>query len=158
MSDGLDRRAPQVSEFEPQIPRGKPGLDPRKLETALRFIESSFHTNISIARIAAAAFVSPFHFSRGFTKAVGKSPWAYVTARRMEMAKELLARPEMPIALIARQVGYRTTSHFTGVFTRVVGTSPGRYRHALAAGPTASNREATQRNEGPSPAIGAAAE
>ena len=104
------------------------GLPERKLYATMHFIESSLHRRLTVAEVAQAACLSEFHFSRAFTKTVGQSPHAYITARRMERAKELLSGTQLPIAAIASQVGFRTQSHFTGVFAKLVGSTPGRYR------------------------------
>jgi AraC family transcriptional regulator len=122
-----------------------PGLSPRKLHDALRLIESSMHVQLKVADISAAALLSAFHFSRQFTKSTGMSPHAYLTARRIERAKELLTQTDLPIAQIALRVGYRTQAHLTGVFVKAVGMTPRRYR--LANTPAASpggSQKATQ--------------
>lgn len=103
-------------------------LSERKLYATMHFIESSLHRRLTVAEIAQAACLSEFHFSRAFTKTVGRSPHAYITVRRIERAKQLLSGTELPIAAIASQVGFRTQSHFTGVFAKLVGLTPRRYR------------------------------
>ena len=47
-------------------------------------------------------------------------------------AIRLLAARELPISRIARLVGFRTPSHFSTVFRRLTGTTPGAYRAALS--------------------------
>lgn len=122
------------SDFSPSLPAENAerpaGLSPRKLHDALRLIESSMHVQLKVADISAAALLSAFHFSRQFTKSTGMSPHAYLTARRIEKAKELLTQTELPIAQIALRVGYRTQAHLTGVFVKAVGMTPRRYRVA----------------------------
>jgi AraC family transcriptional regulator len=108
------------------------GLSAHKLHEALRLIESSMHVQLKVRDISAAAMLSAFHFSRQFAKSTGMSPHAYLTARRIERAKELLAQTQLPIAEIAVQVGYRTQAHFTGVFVKTVGMTPRRYRVSTA--------------------------
>jgi AraC-like DNA-binding protein len=108
------------------------GLSESRLHTILRFIESSPDLRLSVAEMAAAVHLSPFHFSRAFTKTVGQSPHAYLTLRRIERAKLLIARGEMSLSAIATQVGFRTQAHFTGVFSRFVGVTPSRYRQTVS--------------------------
>jgi AraC family transcriptional regulator len=108
-------------------------LGETKLRMVLEHIESSLHTRLGVAAMAAVAGLSRFHFSRAFTKTVGQSPHAYLTGRRIELAKRLLReRPELSLAQISTLVGYRTHTQFAGVFGRVVGTTPGRYRRGFA--------------------------
>ena len=49
---------------------------------------------------------------------------------RTEKAKEMLQRPELPIAFIASEAGYVSASHFTQVFRKVTGQTPSQYRTA----------------------------
>jgi AraC family transcriptional regulator len=132
--DGSDFTTPSA----PEKPAASAGLAPHKLHEALRLIESSMHVQLKVADISAAALLSAFHFSRQFTKSTGMSPHAYLTVRRIEKAKELLAQTDLPIAQIALRVGYRTQAHLTGVFVKAVGMTPRRYR--LAHTQPASNQ------------------
>jgi transcriptional regulator GlxA family with amidase domain len=130
----VSRKTMDGSDFSssppPERPTPAPGLAPHKLHEALRLIESSMHVQLKVADISAAALLSAFHFSRQFTKSTGMSPHAYLTARRVEKAKELLTQTDLPIAQIALRVGYRTQAHLTGVFVKAVGMTPRRYRLA----------------------------
>lgn len=49
---------------------------------------------------------------------------------RVERAKSLMARTDEPLFDIASRVGFRTKAHFTAVFERFVGMTPGRWRLA----------------------------
>jgi AraC family transcriptional regulator len=56
------------------------------------------------------------------------SPHQFVVRRRVDAARALLAHDTVPIADIARLVGFRTASHFTTTFRRAVGVTPSVYR------------------------------
>jgi AraC family transcriptional regulator len=131
-AEDVDRELRSLLEGTRKPPQA--GLSERRLHTILHFVESSLHRQLSVTEMAAAVHLSPFHFSRAFAKAVGQAPHTYLTHRRMERAKRLIAGSNSPLSLIALQVGYRAHSHFTGVFVRYVGMTPGRYRQlALSA-------------------------
>jgi AraC family transcriptional regulator len=108
------------------------GLSEIRLHAILEFIEASLHLRVSVADMAAVVHLSPFHFSRAFTKTVGQAPHTFLTLRRLERAKQLLATGDLPLRAIARQVGYRAHSHFTDVFVRFVGMTPRRYRDSVS--------------------------
>lgn len=108
------------------------GLSERRLHAILKFIESAPELRLSVAEMAAAVHLSPFHFSRAFTRTVGQSPHAFLTLRRVERAKLLIARGEMSLSSIATHVGFRTHAHFTSVFSRLVGMTPSRYRQTVS--------------------------
>jgi len=63
----------------------------------------------------------PYHFARLFKRSTGLPPHRFVVRRRIDEACALLAARTVPIAEIARLVGFRTSSHFTTTF----GGSPG---------------------------------
>ena len=47
---------------------------------------------------------------------------------RLGRAKELLAATELPVAAVARRVGYDDPAYFSRLFTRRVGMAPVRFR------------------------------
>lgn len=117
----------------PQAPGSRPpvarlGISPAVLARVLAFIEAELARPLRVSDLAGVARLSPFHFARMFRHSVGQAPHAYITARRMAVARELLAATEQPIVEISRRVGFRTQAHFTGVFRDQVGMTPKRYR------------------------------
>jgi AraC family transcriptional regulator len=102
----------------------------QRIERARSLIENSLGEPLRIRDVAAAAYMSPFHFSRLFKRVTGESPHAYLTGRRIERAKELLAAQNLPLVHVAFAVGFGTQGHFTEVFHRHTGTTPRKYRFA----------------------------
>ena len=100
----------------------------QRVERARALIENSLGGPLRIRDLAAAACMSPFHFCRLFKLVTGKSPHAYLTGRRIERAKELLAAKKLPLVQVAFAVGFQTQGHFTEVFHRHTGTTPRKYR------------------------------
>jgi AraC family transcriptional regulator len=47
-------------------------------------------------------------------------------------ACELLRTAEWPLAVIAAECGFADQSHFTRIFRRMTGTTPARFRRAIA--------------------------
>ena len=105
-----------------------PALQPERLRRVVALIDERLAEAIQVRELAAAVRMSPFHFARLFKQATGQSPHVYITWQRMERAKELLAQSELPLAQVARQAGYHTQAHFTGVFHAHVGITPRAYR------------------------------
>lgn len=104
------------------------GLSRAQLGRVLDFIHGTPYSDISLRSMAAAASLSPFHFSRMFKVATGVSPHQYVLRRRIEIGAEmLLSRPDS-IASIALELGFADQSHFTMHFKRIHGIGPAGYR------------------------------
>ena len=50
---------------------------------------------------------------------------------RIERARLLLAETDMPITMIAADLGYSSSQHFATSFRRDTGTTPSRYRRQV---------------------------
>jgi AraC family transcriptional regulator len=107
------------------------GLDRRRLMRVLDFIEANLEANLSIDDMASVAHLSPFHFARAFKASTGQAPHRYVSAKRLELAKSLLAKGERPVVEIATAVNFSSYASFAKAFRRAVGLTPGQYRQSF---------------------------
>jgi len=101
------------------------------LNKAIEFIEANLDRSIGLPAIAKAAGLSVSHFARQFRSAVGEAPHQYLLRRRVENAKQRLAKTDAPIAVIAFACGFANQEHLTRIFKRACGFSPGAYRKAF---------------------------
>lgn len=72
-----------------------------------------------------------FHYNyltRCMKRVYGLTPMEYLTDYRLEQAKLLLLKTEIPIAAIADRTGFESTAYFSRRFAHKVGISPLRYR------------------------------
>jgi AraC family transcriptional regulator len=75
------------------------------------------------------------HFARLLKdSSTGVPPHRFVVRQRIARARGVLVTPELSIAQVSRMVGFRTPSHFTTVFRRVLGVTPRAYRTAALRG------------------------
>jgi len=108
--------------------RGPIGLTPAALKRATEYIEENLAEDLSLAAVAGAANLSPYHFARLFKASTGFSPHQYVIRRRVERARLLLATTDRPLAFIAQEVGFASGSHLARHFRRLLGVPPSDYR------------------------------
>jgi AraC family transcriptional regulator len=101
-----------------------------RLRRVAQYIQQNLDKDLSLAELAAVAYMSPYHFARLFKDSTGVPPHRFVVRQRIARARGVLASPELSIAQVSRMVGFRTPSHFTTVFRRVLGITPGAYRTA----------------------------
>jgi AraC family transcriptional regulator len=81
--------------------------------------------------LAAAGGLSAAWFARRFRTVTGLPPHQYVLRRRIERAKHLLTRTDIPIAQVAFDCGFAHQEHLTRVFKRLTGLTPGAFRRAV---------------------------
>jgi AraC-like DNA-binding protein len=82
----------------------------------------------TVASLAAVTGVSRATLARHFLAAVGVTPAAHLTRWRMDLAAQRLRDSDDTVGAIARTLGYTSEFAFIRAFTRIRGTSPGRYR------------------------------
>lgn len=105
-----------------------PALTTAQLRRVAVFIEDNLDGPLTLPLLAAQTGLSPSHFARRFKASTGMAPHGYVLARRINAAKKILLESEMPLAEIALATGFSSQGHFTGMFRRHVGITPGSYR------------------------------
>jgi AraC-like DNA-binding protein len=102
----------------------------RHLLRAKDLADGRYFEPLDVAALAAAARLSPSHFSREFRGAFGESPHRYLLSRRLERAAALLRNTDRTVADICLMAGFTSVGSFTTSFGRTFGLSPTAYRSA----------------------------
>ena len=114
---------------EQHDPAGARGADALQLATA--HIAFRMHCPLRLTEVAQkVAFTSPGNLSRLFRQHHGVSFQGYLQKVRLEKAAELLRSTRLPVARIARRVGYRDVSRFGQHFKRLFRAAPSAYRQS----------------------------
>ncbi|MDP3176993.1 MAG: helix-turn-helix domain-containing protein [Spirochaetaceae bacterium] len=95
---------------------------------AVRFIEMSLSSPMSLEDAAAESAWSFFHFHRIFQAMMGIAPGEYLRMRRLSEAVRLLSSGDSSAAEIARAVGFGSPEAFSRSFKAQFGRTPGAYR------------------------------
>lgn len=122
----LDLLAALQRSEAPSHTRG--GLPPGAARRVREHIEAHLSENVDLAALAAVAGFSVYHFARVFKQSTGVTPHFYLMKRRVEQAKEMLARSEAPLAEIALATGFSDQSHLARHFRQILGTTPSQFR------------------------------
>jgi len=104
------------------------GLPPRVLQQVREYVDAHVESSISLEVLAGIAGLSISRFAHAFGQSEGMTPHEYVMQRRVQRARELLARTDLPLAEIACASGFSDQGHFTCRFQEHVGTTPSNYR------------------------------
>ena len=87
---------------------------------------------LSIEEIAQKAGVSSTYACRLFKEATGETIHRYMTAWRLERAKDLLLDPRQPkMAEVAALAGFSDANYFARAFRRATGRSPSEFREGI---------------------------
>jgi AraC family transcriptional regulator len=114
--------------MEPAARLIKGGLAPWQERRAKEMLVADLTGAIPLAEIAAACGLSSDHFARAFRRSMGLAPHAWLLRARVECAMTLLRQPDRSLSEVALACGFADQSHFTRVFTRQTGQSPGIWR------------------------------
>ena len=99
-----------------------------RLRRARDLMDRDYAKPLDVPALARAALMSPGHFSRSFRAAFGETPYSYLMTRRIERAKALLRRGDLPVTEVCFEVGCTSLGSFSSRFTELVGESPSAYR------------------------------
>jgi len=96
----------------------------RRLED---YIAVNLASDLALGDLADLVQMSRRQFFRFFSNTFGNTPHQHLLKERVRRAKELLSGGSLPVD-ITFILGFSNQSHFTEVFKRMTGVSPGRFR------------------------------
>ncbi|WP_197321160.1 GlxA family transcriptional regulator [Saccharomonospora sp. NB11] len=104
------------------------------------------HRPLSLAELADHAAMSTRSFTRRFRQEVGLSPHQWLLRQRVERARQLLERTDLPVERVAAATGFSTTVSLRQHFARTLGVTPSRYRQTFRGSGHTSGRPRRVRN------------
>jgi AraC family transcriptional regulator len=129
-----------------------------RLKRVQEYVSAHLDEPLCLADMAAVAGLSRMHFAAQFRAATGYRPHEYLLHQRVESAKEILSNTAMPLAQVAVALGFQAQAHFSTVFRRLTGETPGRWRsnvlaekHARFLAPSNGSRRDTSQQHGERP-------
>jgi AraC family transcriptional regulator len=111
-----------------RVPRETAKDAPRWLGRVVDKVKSEYCERLTLEDLAQEAGVHPVHLSRVFRRCMGEGIGEYVHRMRVRAACEQMLAPQRSLAEISLATGFADQSHFTRVFRRVTGMSPGAFR------------------------------
>lgn len=100
----------------------------RPFRIVKEYIEEHYAEPISLEMMAEKVNLSANYVSAMFRKEAGVTFLEYVTAKRMEVATELLRKTDLSIGEIAQRVGYGDVKYFSKLCKKTLGMKPSEYR------------------------------
>ena len=97
------------------------------------YVAAHYAEDLHPSTVAGVLGFSEGHFTRLFRRDFGCSFVQYLSARRMEESRRLLAETAIPVEQVAYRVGLNNYSYFCTCFRNATGLSPGVYRKKCVA-------------------------
>ncbi|PYO72713.1 MAG: hypothetical protein DMD64_10020 [Gemmatimonadetes bacterium] len=117
---------------QPRPIHNRGGLSAVPKRRVLELIEAALDARLTVEMLSREVGLSVAHFARAFKETMGRAPHQYLLALRLERARRLLETTEASLSDIAQRAGFADQAHFTRLFKRAFGTTPGalmRTRH-----------------------------
>ena len=104
----------------------KPAAYNEQVDSILSYLNKNLQEPISIGDLAKHFYISESYICRIFKSATGTTINKYMTARRISIAKSLLA-DGIGVSEVCERCGFSDYSNFLKAFTKSVGLSPKKY-------------------------------
>lgn len=101
---------------------------PYVIKEAIRYIEENVERQFNVKDLAAHIRCHPDFLSRKFKKETGVDLSEYIRRYRIDYARELLKDPNASIDDVAEKCGFADRIHFTKVFGKLSGQTPGQFQ------------------------------
>lgn len=118
----------ELSEAAEWFAEADPGLDDPVVAAAVGYIETHYGEKLKLQDIARQLHINSAYLGQRIKKLTGKSFNELLHSIRIEQAKKLLRRTELPIYDVAQLVGYSDADLFTSRFKSLNGISPSVYK------------------------------
>ena len=106
----------------------QPQAAPDYIEKAKEYISENYNRLLSVKEVADYVHLNPEYFTRLFKTETGQNLKNYIIDCKLMMAKDLLANSNLPVSMVALEVGYSSFSHFTQIFKKAENMTPSEYK------------------------------
>jgi AraC-like DNA-binding protein len=103
----------------------------RRLCRSRDYLAAGMDQPLRLADAAREACISPYHYHRLFARTFGETPHEFLTRLRIDRAKQLLVREQLPVTEVCLAVGYESLGSFSSRFRSLVGYSPSEFQRSL---------------------------
>ncbi|HJP85181.1 MAG TPA: AraC family transcriptional regulator [Gemmatimonadaceae bacterium] len=122
---GLSRQIALHAGAPMRVERLRGGLSSAARRRTLEIMDAHYGANLTVDLLAHEVGLSPAHFARAFKETMGRAPHNYLLTLRLEKARRLLDDSEAGLSEVAQRTGFADQAHFTRLFKREFGVTPG---------------------------------
>ena len=128
--DALRRAALYMLRQAEELEQGK--IPDSDIEKAKTFISENLANPITVKDVADYVCMSPEYFTKLFKRETGQNIKEFITLTKLAAAKDMLEHSNIPVGMVALELGYTNFSHFSQVFKKYEDMSPSDYRNQYA--------------------------
>ncbi len=96
-----------------------------------QWMRANLQSAISVKQLAEIVNMNENYLSHLFKKEAGQSITEYLTALRVQRAKELLAGTDLQVQEVAAAIGMENTNYFSSLFKKETGQNPKEFRRTV---------------------------
>lgn len=137
LADWLMEHAQTQSGIQPEKSE-TPILHAKAIENVCTYMEANYEKPLSLQDFCLIANLSKSTLLRAFAAEKGMTPYLFLQSLRIKKAQNLLAG-QIPVLEAALSCGFSDQSHFSNVFRRFTGLSPGAYRSVFLSEASAAS-------------------
>ena len=98
---------------------------------AIDYIDAHYMEDVSLDEICDKISYNKSYLCYAFKKDTGKTVNEYFNYVRIKTAAEMIVFSDCTLAQICSRTGFKNISHFNRMFKKVIGITPGLYKHAF---------------------------
>lgn len=98
------------------------------IKKVINYIHHNYDCDLNVTELASITYLHPSYLHRIFKEGMGCTIMEYITNIRMEKAKMLLSKTEIPISEISDYIGINSRQYFSYLFKKTTGKAPKNYR------------------------------
>ena len=117
------------------LPESISQSDIRKIHQLSDYIAAHVSEPLTIAELSNVSGLSPKKLQLGFKVLFSKSVNAFVRAHKLEIARDLLHNSDKSISEVVYEIGFKSRSYFSRIFSERYGLLPTEYRRQLKRTP-----------------------
>ncbi|HEX5653874.1 MAG TPA: AraC family transcriptional regulator [Chitinophagaceae bacterium] len=100
----------------------------QRIVAAKVYIDENYQDDIDLEMISRQALLSRFHFHRIFRQVYRHTPHQYLTRKRIDKARALLAQ-NRAVTDVCNEVGFESIGSFSTLFKKEIGFAPTYFRN-----------------------------